>query len=114
MYLFQEASQNKKSVAVDDEEMDPTVQLLCFYFDKFSFRHFRTVEKLIFLSHLACVLQQYFENRVKYLASQKADGKNPYPHKFQVSMSLLEYIEKYGSLNNGDHLEDVSVSLAGT
>ncbi|KAG7029817.1 Lysine--tRNA ligase, cytoplasmic [Cucurbita argyrosperma subsp. argyrosperma] len=56
---------------------------------------------------------QYFENRLKYLASQKADGKNPYPHKFQVSMSLLEYIEKYGSLNNGDHLEEVMVSLAG-
>ncbi|XP_022153306.1 lysine--tRNA ligase, cytoplasmic [Momordica charantia] len=56
---------------------------------------------------------QYFENRLKYLASYKADGKNPYPHKFQVSMSLPEYIEKYGSLNNGDHLEEVLVSLAG-
>ncbi|XP_031373889.1 LOW QUALITY PROTEIN: lysine--tRNA ligase, cytoplasmic-like [Punica granatum] len=56
---------------------------------------------------------QYFENRLKYLEAQKADGKNPYPHKFGVQMSILEYIEKYGSLNNGDHLEDVSVSLAG-
>ncbi|KAJ0089474.1 hypothetical protein Patl1_14232 [Pistacia atlantica] len=56
---------------------------------------------------------QYFENRVKYLAAQKADGKNPYPHKFFVDMSILEYTEKYGGLGNGEHLEDVTVSLAG-
>lgn len=59
------------------------------------------------------VLQQYFENRIKYLATQKADGQNPYPHKFHVSMSINEYIEKYGGLTNGEHLEDVSMSLAG-
>jgi len=57
--------------------------------------------------------QQYFENRVKALAAQKAAGINPYPHKFFVSMQITEYIEKYGGLNNGDHLEDVQVSLAG-
>lgn len=56
---------------------------------------------------------QYFENRVKYLAAQKAAGKNPYPHKFFVTLSILEYIKKYGALSNGDHLEDVTVSLAG-
>ncbi|KAJ8445755.1 hypothetical protein Cgig2_026082 [Carnegiea gigantea] len=56
---------------------------------------------------------QYFENRVKALAAQKAAGINPYPHKFFVSMQITEYIEKYGGLNNGDHLEDVQVSLAG-
>ncbi|KAI4381120.1 hypothetical protein MLD38_007228 [Melastoma candidum] len=56
---------------------------------------------------------QYFENRLKYLAGQKADGQNPYPHKFQVSLSICEYIEKYESLTNGEHLEDVQISLAG-
>ncbi|CAO2821655.1 unnamed protein product [Amaranthus hypochondriacus] len=56
---------------------------------------------------------QYFENRVKSLAVQKAAGINPYPHKFFVTLSITEYIEKYGVLNNGDHLEDVQVSLAG-
>ncbi|CAF1704101.1 unnamed protein product, partial [Brassica napus] len=56
---------------------------------------------------------QYFENRLKYLAAEKAKGENPYPHKFAVSMSIPEYIEKYGSLNNGDHVEDADVSLAG-
>ena len=58
-------------------------------------------------------MQQYFENRVKYLAGQKAAEKNPYPHKFFVTLSILEYIKKYEALNNGDHLEDVTESLAG-
>ncbi|KAK6919761.1 Aminoacyl-tRNA synthetase, class II (D/K/N) [Dillenia turbinata] len=56
---------------------------------------------------------QYFENRVKYLEGQKEAGINPYPHKFFVTMSTLEYMEKYKSLANGVHLEDVQVSLAG-
>ena len=59
-------------------------------------------------------LQQYLENRLKYLAVQKAEGNNPYPHKFFVTMSLDQYIKEYGGLSNGQHLEDVSVSLAGT
>ncbi|VVA28037.1 PREDICTED: lysine--tRNA ligase [Prunus dulcis] len=56
---------------------------------------------------------QYFENRLKHLATQKADNKNPYPHKFFVSMTLLEYVEKYDGLNNGEHQEEINVSLAG-
>ncbi|CAN8259711.1 unnamed protein product [Cochlearia groenlandica] len=56
---------------------------------------------------------QYFENRLKYLAAEKSKGENPYPHKFSVTMSIPEYIEKYGSLNDGDHVEDDEASLAG-
>ncbi|MED6199924.1 hypothetical protein PIB30_080354 [Stylosanthes scabra] len=56
---------------------------------------------------------QYFENRLKYLAAQKAEGINPYPHKFNVTMTTSQYIDKYGSLEKGQHLEDVSVSLSG-
>ncbi|XP_068647102.1 lysine--tRNA ligase isoform X1 [Aristolochia californica] len=56
---------------------------------------------------------QYLENRLKALATKKAAGVNPYPHKFHVSMSIPEYVGKYGILNSGDHLEDVNVSLAG-
>jgi len=59
-------------------------------------------------------LQQYLENRLKYLSAQKTDGKNPYPHKFFVTMSIEEYIKEYGGLSDGQHAEDVSVSLAGT
>ncbi|XP_039066842.1 lysine--tRNA ligase, cytoplasmic-like isoform X4 [Hibiscus syriacus] len=56
---------------------------------------------------------QFHENRLKFLAAQKAEGKNPYPHKFFTSMSIVEYIDAYGSLGNGEHIEDVAVSLAG-
>ncbi|TKY54171.1 Lysine--tRNA ligase [Spatholobus suberectus] len=56
---------------------------------------------------------QYIENRLKYLGVQKAEGKNPYPHKFFVTMSIDQYIKEYGGLSEGQHLEDVSVSLAG-
>ncbi|CAI9107011.1 OLC1v1006276C1 [Oldenlandia corymbosa var. corymbosa] len=56
---------------------------------------------------------QYFENRLKALAAQKEAGKNPYPHKFQTSMTIPEYINKYMGLESGAHLEDVDVSLTG-
>lgn len=59
------------------------------------------------------VLQQYYENRLKNLASAKAAGVNPYPHKFQVSISLKEYIDKYGSLSEGEHLKNVEVRVTG-
>jgi lysyl-tRNA synthetase class 2 len=56
---------------------------------------------------------QYLENRLKYLATEKKEGRNPYPHKFYVTLSIEQYIKEYGSLSDGQHLEDVSVSLAG-
>uniref|UniRef100_A0A7N0RB57 Lysine--tRNA ligase n=1 Tax=Kalanchoe fedtschenkoi TaxID=63787 RepID=A0A7N0RB57_KALFE len=56
---------------------------------------------------------QYFENRLKVLLAQKEAGKNPYPHKFHVDMSVPEYVKKYGKLKDGEHLESVTVSLAG-
>lgn len=59
------------------------------------------------------LLQQYFANRLKYLASEKTNGENPYPHKFSVSISVSEFINKYKSLFNGDHVEDDLVSVAG-
>ncbi|XP_078445325.1 lysyl-tRNA synthetase 1 [Wolffia australiana] len=56
---------------------------------------------------------QYFENRLKTLASLKSSGVNPYPHKFDVKISISEYIDKYQSLADGEHLKDVEVKLAG-
>ncbi|XP_074291972.1 lysine--tRNA ligase, cytoplasmic-like [Silene latifolia] len=56
---------------------------------------------------------QFFENRLKSLAALKDAGLNPYPHKFFVTMSIPEYIKKYGELDNGAHLENEQVSLAG-
>jgi lysyl-tRNA synthetase class 2 len=55
----------------------------------------------------------YYENRLKQIAAKKAKGINPYPHKFAVTTTLPEYIEKYSSLEAGARLDDVTVSLAG-
>ena len=98
---------SQKAVAADDEDMDPTVYtiILC--------NADRYVCLYVCMIHQVFLLQQYFENRLKYLAAEKAKGENPYPHKFAVTMSIPEYIEKYGGLNNGDHVEDAQVSLAG-
>uniref|UniRef100_A0A7N2MV72 lysine--tRNA ligase n=1 Tax=Quercus lobata TaxID=97700 RepID=A0A7N2MV72_QUELO len=56
---------------------------------------------------------QYFENRLKYVAALRAAGEEPYPHKFDVTMSNPEYVEQYKNIGNGEHLEDVTVNLAG-
>ena len=38
---------------------------------------------------------------------------NPYPHKFDVKISISEYIEQYQNLSDGEHLTDLEVKLAG-
>ena len=58
-------------------------------------------------------LQQYFKNRLKHLASLTAAGEEPFPHKFHVTMSIPKYVEQYKNIGNGEHLEDVTVNLAG-
>ncbi|KAG2262766.1 hypothetical protein Bca52824_069845, partial [Brassica carinata] len=54
--------------------------------------------------------QKYYENRLKDLDNGDQDS---YPHKFAVSISVSEFIAKYKSLFNGDHVEDDQVSVAG-
>jgi lysyl-tRNA synthetase class 2 len=55
----------------------------------------------------------YYENRIKFVQSKQAQGGNPYPHKFDVSISLTDYIEKYKDVEAGAQLTDVTVSVAG-
>ncbi|TVU46306.1 hypothetical protein EJB05_05832 [Eragrostis curvula] len=56
---------------------------------------------------------QYRENRIKAIGSLKDAGVNPYPHKFQVGISVPHYIEKYKGLKDGEKLADVTECLAG-
>ncbi|KAK2656485.1 hypothetical protein Ddye_009537 [Dipteronia dyeriana] len=56
---------------------------------------------------------QYLNNRLNALASLKEGGLNPYPHKFVVSMSITEFISKYGTLGIGERVENIGISLAG-
>lgn len=43
----------------------------------------------------------------------KKDGEEPYPHKFSVTMSLEEFIEKFSSLTESQILHDEKYSVAG-
>ncbi|XP_004930981.1 lysine--tRNA ligase isoform X2 [Bombyx mori] len=58
---------------------------------------------------------EYYKLRSGAVAALKNGLKedHPYPHKFNVSISLEEFIEKYQNLNNGDVLENVTLSVAG-
>jgi len=62
------------------------------------------------------VAQLYYANRSKQILELRKTRKpDPYPHKFQVSISLAEYIEKYGPegvIEPGKKLEEI-VSVAG-
>jgi lysyl-tRNA synthetase class 2 len=56
---------------------------------------------------------QYHERRLRALESAKAAGRNPYPHKFQISMLIPEYVAKYLDIKAGSRLDQQRESLAG-
>lgn len=58
---------------------------------------------------------EYYKLRSGAIAALKNGAKedHPYPHKFVVTISLEEFIEKYNNLGNGEVLENVTVSVAG-
>ena len=58
-------------------------------------------------------LQQYLENRQKHLASRRAAREKTYPQNDPGAMSVLEYVEQFKNIGNGEHLEDVTVNLTG-
>lgn len=43
----------------------------------------------------------------------KKDGEEPYPHKFSVTISLEEFIEKFSALAESQILHDEQYSVAG-
>ena len=55
---------------------------------------------------------QYYKIRQQAVSNLKKTGENPYPHKFHVSISLTEFIEKYSHIDAGKWEED-KVSVAG-
>lgn len=44
---------------------------------------------------------------------KKSEATHPYPHKFHVSMSLEDFLEKYNHLTDGQTLDNEQVSVAG-
>lgn len=58
---------------------------------------------------------EYFKLRSQAVANLKEIGgpEHPYPHKFNVTISLADFIEKYSSLKEGDVVESDKLSVAG-
>ncbi|OBZ86786.1 Lysine--tRNA ligase, cytoplasmic [Choanephora cucurbitarum] len=57
---------------------------------------------------------QYFELRSKAINKlRQSASPEPYPHKFQVELSLPEFIEKFNKLEAGDRLDDQEITVAG-
>jgi len=58
---------------------------------------------------------KYTENRKQWLESVRAEGKNPYPHKFNRDMTVPQFIEKQSKsdFKNGEFKDDVVVALTG-
>eukprot|EP00922_Rhytidocystis_sp_ex-Travisia-forbesii_P049725 GHVS01073988.1.p1 GENE.GHVS01073988.1~~GHVS01073988.1.p1 ORF type:complete len:648 (-),score=66.41 GHVS01073988.1:446-2221(-) len=57
--------------------------------------------------------QQYFMSRVSVLEEAERRGQNPYPHKFSVTMTTADFVNKYQHLGEGEHKEDEAVCVAG-
>lgn len=59
--------------------------------------------------------QEYFNMRVNMIKNRRANGENPFPHKFNVSISLTDFINEYEPkiIENGKILEDITVNVAG-
>eukprot|EP00002_Diphylleia_rotans_P019142 TRINITY_DN3705_c0_g1_i1.p1 TRINITY_DN3705_c0_g1~~TRINITY_DN3705_c0_g1_i1.p1 ORF type:complete len:594 (-),score=143.68 TRINITY_DN3705_c0_g1_i1:217-1998(-) len=57
--------------------------------------------------------RMYFSNRVNAVQTLKDTGKNPYPHKFSVEVSIPEYIERYQALTDGERKDEVVINVAG-
>ncbi|XP_043686125.1 lysine--tRNA ligase isoform X3 [Vespula pensylvanica] len=57
---------------------------------------------------------EYFKLRTQAIEQLKAANEHPYPHKFDVSISLENFIEKFSSVvKNGEILEKEIYSIAG-
>jgi lysyl-tRNA synthetase class 2 len=56
---------------------------------------------------------EYFKIRCKALDTMRSQGVQPYPHKYEVNMSLTDFISRYNNLQAGEVLTDVVHSVAG-
>lgn len=55
----------------------------------------------------------YNLKRNKMITDMKSNGTNPYPHKFNQTLTISQFIDKYGYLQNNELIESDVVSLTG-
>uniref|UniRef100_A0A674CWF8 Lysine--tRNA ligase n=1 Tax=Salmo trutta TaxID=8032 RepID=A0A674CWF8_SALTR len=58
-------------------------------------------------------MDQYFKIRTQAIQALKGTAEDPYPHKYNVDLSLTEFIEKYNHLQPGDQLTDIVLNVSG-
>uniref|UniRef100_A0A8C7SYR0 Lysine--tRNA ligase n=1 Tax=Oncorhynchus mykiss TaxID=8022 RepID=A0A8C7SYR0_ONCMY len=56
---------------------------------------------------------QYFKIRSQAIQALKGTAEDPYPHKYNVDLSLTGFIEKYNHLQPGDQLTDIVLNVSG-
>ncbi|MCJ1478411.1 lysyl-tRNA synthetase [Lambiella insularis] len=57
---------------------------------------------------------QYFEIRsAKIKRLRESKTPNPYPHKFNVTTDLRDFLKKYDSIKTGEHFKDVEIRVGG-
>ena len=57
--------------------------------------------------------EEYFQRRTQYIESLKKENKNPYPHNFQNSCNLEDFIKNYSYLSKGESLEEIECCVSG-
>jgi lysyl-tRNA synthetase class 2 len=56
---------------------------------------------------------QYYQNRLNTIEELEHQGKSVFPHKFHASLRISEFVQRFNSIGEGDHLEKEIVSVAG-
>lgn len=58
---------------------------------------------------------KYTDMRKNFIHALRAEGKNPYPHKFNREISIVDFKKKFDdmTIENGSFLEDQKVGIAG-
>lgn len=102
----------QNAYGADEETLDPNVCWVLIIEVTFLAHKFRMNCNSFFFTFLFS-MQQYFKIRSQAIQALKGTAEDPYPHKFNVDLSLSEFIDRYNNLQPGDHLTDVVLNLSG-
>lgn len=64
-------------------------------------------------TQLTSTANEFYKSRTEFINKLKKDGQNPYPHKFEVTISLNQFLEDYDHLENDTTIADKDFSIAG-
>lgn len=56
---------------------------------------------------------QYFENRMRFIEGLEKQGRTAFPYKFHANLRISEFISRFNSIAEGEHLDNELVSVAG-